>query len=184
MYNFFRKNVAPRDLHAVVSAPVNVTQSRSGAIKLPRASRNATLGWQLCHVATKGRLSSSFSQSPPPSAPSAATSGRELAMPHCAGASFFRASRQAPPPSFSIQRPRDTELSCVCPLCRPRFTAAVSPRLSPSPLPSLPDGLLCGSAESPTPFLCGITMAAGVSLPALAIQVTVSDAIRCLSRAS
>lgn len=111
-------------------------------------------------------------------------SGRELVMPHCAGASFFRASRQAPPPSFSIQRPRDTELSCVCPLCRPRFTAAVSPRLSPSPLPSLPDGLLCGSAESPTPFLCGITMAAGVSLPALAIQVTVSDAIRCLSRAS
>uniref|UniRef100_A0A4X1VNB2 Elongation factor 1-gamma n=1 Tax=Sus scrofa TaxID=9823 RepID=A0A4X1VNB2_PIG len=82
-------------------------------------------------------------------------------MPHCAGASFFRASRQAPPPSFSLQRPRDTELSCVCPLCRPRFTAAVSPRLSPSPLPSLPDGLLCGSAESPTPFLCGITMAAG-----------------------
>nr|XP_042138879.1 elongation factor 1-gamma [Peromyscus maniculatus bairdii] len=33
--------------------------------------------------------------------------------------------------------------------------------LSPSSLPRLPGGLLCGSTDSPTPFLCGITMAAG-----------------------
>lgn len=63
------------------------------------------------------------------------------------------------------------------PLCRPRFPAAVSARLSLYPLPCLPGGLLCGSTDSPTPFLCGITMAAGVSLPALVIQVTPSTAI-------
>lgn len=98
---------------------------------------------------------------------------------------LFPRRPQAPPP-VSFQLPRDTELSCVSPLCRPRFPAAVSPRLSPPPHPhrSLPDGLLCGSAEGPTPFLCGITMAAGVSLPALAIQVTLSDAILCRSGSS
>lgn len=78
-----------------------------------------------------------------------------------APARAFSAQNSRPHPLlFPIQPPRDTELSCVCLLWRPRFAAAASPRLSPSPAP-LPDGLLCGSAESPTPFLCGITMAAG-----------------------
>lgn len=100
-----------------------------------------------------------------------------------APARAFSAQNSRPHPLlFPIQPPRDTELSCVCLLWRPRFAAAASPRLSPSPAP-LPDGLLCGSAESPTPFLCGITMAAGVSLPAPAIRVAVSDAILCRNRA-
>lgn len=106
-------------------------------------------------------------------------------VPHCAGASTFRACQQAPPPFSStaaavygtvVRTPSmPSSLSGCC-----FFTAL--PFLPPS-FP-LPDGLLYGSTESPTPFLCGITMAAGVSLPALAIQVTLSDAILCPSGTS
>lgn len=103
--------------------------------------------------------------------------GRPFKCPTAQTRALFSAQANKPHPFFPIHPPRYTQLSCVCRLCRLRFPAAVSPRLSPFPLPSRPDGLLCGSTESPTPFLCGITMAAGVSLPALALQVTLSDAI-------
>lgn len=152
----------------------------------PRAARPG----QLCHVAAQERPWSPAHSHSFPSAPSTSTSGLGLAMPeerasresHCASANSSAQASRPHPSLFPIQLLQDTELSCVCLLCRLRFAAAVSPRLSPSP-PPLPDGLLCGSAESPTPFLCGITMAAGVSLPALAIQLAVSDAILCSSGA-
>lgn len=97
---------------------------------------------------------------------------------HCAGADF--SPHRPRPLPFPLQPPLATELSCVCLLlCRPRFPAATSLRLSlpPDPLLLAWAALLCGRAKSPTPFLCGITMAAGVSPAAPASPVAPSDAI-------
>lgn len=152
------------------------------------AAPGAAQDWQLCHVATEGQLSK-FSQYPPPHRfPPRWNSdwpylrGGPVRCP-TAQARAFPQHRPAGPTPFSQFRHHGNPNCRAC-----AFYAVLAFRLlflpvSPLP-PSLFDGLLCGSTESPTPFLCGITMAAGVGLPALAIQVTVSDAILCPSGTS
>lgn len=103
-----------------------------------------------------------------PSAPSTSTSGLGLAMPGrgwgCGGCGAgqpraplrrreLSASQTSRPHPllFPIQPPRETELSCVCLLCRPRFAAAISPRLSPSPPLSL-TAYFAAAPRAPPPF--------------------------------
>lgn len=121
--------------------------------------------WQLCHVAAEGAARARLSISRSITSDSVAPPLRRRG--------FF--PRWPVNPSFHSAAAQDTELSCVSLLCRPRFPAAVSPALLP--LPSLPDGLLCGSgAEAPPPF-CGITMAAGVGAGLRRSAVILSDAM-------
>lgn len=181
------KGLAHGHLHAGAAAvPVPQScQGPGGTSVSPRRGPEWKSGTRLAAVPRRHQeLCSQFSQFPlplrllPPRRNSRLVipEGRASREPRCAGASFFRAGQRAPPP-FSNSSAAGCRTVVRMPSLPSRFPASVSPQLSRSPLPSLPDGLLCGSAESPTPFLCGITMAAGVSLPALAIRVTLSDAI-------